>query len=315
MRAMVFTKPGTVEMLDVPEPEVGPGDVIVEIAASGICGSELHGISDTEFRRPPLIMGHEFAGVTSDGRRVVANPLLSCGVCTNCLAAKDHLCVERRIVGIHLPGGFGERVAVPERALHELPDHVSFDIAAMIEPLANGVHALNLIAPKPSDRIAVLGSGAIGLACLLAARQFTDEVHVCDLSDERLAVAERLGAARTMNALDGNYDVIIDAVGAPITHRVSIEHLLPGGSTVWVGLLSSDSGIDGKAIVRDEKLITGSYCYTDADFRQAIALAEQVDLSWTTSFHLDRGAAIFDELRAGRHDIIKALLKPGKRED
>lgn len=315
MRAMVFTQPNTVEMLDVPEPVAGPGETIVQIAASGICGSELHGISDTDLRHPPLIMGHEFAGVTEDGRRVVANPLLSCGQCPNCLAAKDHLCEERQILGIHLPGGFGERVAVPERALHVLPDHVPFDVAAMIEPLANGVHALNLVAPDASARVAILGSGTIGLACLLAARQFTDDVHVCDLSEERLAVAAQLGAASTMTTLEGDYDVIVDAVGAPVTHRLSVEHLLPGGKTVWVGLLSSDSGIDGKAIVRDEKMITGSYCYSDADFRQAMKLAESVDLSWTTVFDLDSGVAIFDELRAGRHDVIKALLKPGNRKE
>src|SRR5215213_4965242 len=101
MRALVFTKPGTVELLDAPDPEPAAGEVLVKVRAVGICGSELHGIRSAGFRRPPLIMGHEFAGSTADGRRVTVNPLLSCGVCDLCLMGRDHLCRERAILGIH----------------------------------------------------------------------------------------------------------------------------------------------------------------------------------------------------------------------
>lgn len=310
MRALVFTQPNVVELLDVDEPTTADGEVLVDVDAVGICGSELHGVGSTDFRRPPLIMGHEFAGTTPDGRRVTVNPLIACGSCDLCQRGLSHLCRTREILGIHRPGAFAERVAVPESALHELPASMSFEQAALIEPLANGVHAVALSRPEPGMRIAVLGAGTIGLVSLLAARQHTTEVVVCDLSSERLAVAERLGAAHVTDRIDGEFDAIIDAVGAPSTHRLSIEHLRPGGTTVWIGLLSTEAAFDAQAIVRYEQHIVGSYCYTDDDFAAAVELAAHVDLSWTDSFGLGHGATIFDELANGRHDVVKALLRP-----
>lgn len=310
MRALVFTKPGTVELLNVDEPVPGPGEQLVRVAAVGICGSELHGIRNSDFRRPPLVMGHEFAGVTSDGRRVTANPLLSCGSCDMCTAGLDQLCRTRAILGIQRPGAFAEYVAVPDRALHELSDGMSFETAAMIEPLANAVHALNLAAPPAGARIAVLGAGTIGLVNLLVARRFTDDVVVCDLAPERLAIASRLGARTVGSELKGEFDVVIDAVGAAATHSISVAQLRPGGTAVWVGLLSTDAGFDGQQIVREEKRVIGSYCYTASDFAEAVKLAADVPLDWTSTFPLEDGATIFTELMHGRHDVIKALLRP-----
>ncbi|WP_214105731.1 zinc-dependent alcohol dehydrogenase [Acrocarpospora catenulata] len=314
MRALVFTRPSTVELLEVADPRPADGEVLVKVRAVGICGSELHGIRDSGFRRPPLVMGHEFAGTTPDGRRVTANPLLSCGVCDQCRIGRDHLCRERAILGIHRPGAFAEYVAVPERALHPLPPAMSFETAALIEPLANGVHALNLARPAPGARIAVLGAGTIGLVCLLVARQLTDQVVVCDLSAERLAVAERLGATAVTTELHGEFDVVVDAVGAAATHRMSVQHLRPGGTAVWVGLLSTDAAFDGQQIVREEKHVVGSYCYTAAEFAQAVTLAGEVALDWSTTFDLADGATIFGELMAGRQDVVKALLRPWGEE-
>jgi threonine dehydrogenase-like Zn-dependent dehydrogenase len=314
MRALVYTRPGTVELLDIEQPTPDAEEVLVRVDAAGICGSELHGIADTSFRRPPLVMGHEFSSTTLDGLRVVVNPLLSCGDCDQCERGCDHLCRVRAILGIHRQGAFAEWIAVPERALHELPAAMSFETAALIEPLANGAHAVNLSNGEAGARIAILGAGTIGLVALLAARRRFDGVTVCDLSPERLAVADRLGAHTTTTALDGEFDVVIDAVGAGSTHRASIEHLRPGGTTVWIGLLSSDADIDGRALVRDEKHIVGSYCYTAVEFAEAVALAADTDLDWTTSFDLDDGVMIFNELMHGRHDVVKAVLRPGKAE-
>ncbi|WP_326642706.1 alcohol dehydrogenase catalytic domain-containing protein [Streptosporangium sp. NBC_01755] len=314
MRALVFTKPSTVELLDVQDPPPVDGEVLVKVRAVGICGSELHGIRDSGFRRPPLIMGHEFAGTTPDGRRVTVNPLLSCGACDLCLMGRDHLCRERAILGIHRPGAFAEYVSVPEKALHPLAPSMSFETAAVIEPLANGVHALNLARPAEGARVAVLGAGTIGLVSMLVARRFSDQVVVCDLSRERLEVAGRLGATAVTTSLQGEFDIVVDAVGAAATHRMSVQHLRPGGTAVWVGLLSSDAAFDGQKIVREEKHVVGSYCYTAAEFAQAVKLAEEVALDWTSCFDLADGAAIFGELMTGRQDVVKALLRPWGEE-
>jgi len=310
MRAMVFTKPGTVELQEVPVPEPDDGELLIAVGAVGICGSELHGIRSADFRRPPLIMGHEFAGTTAAGDRVVVNPLLSCGNCDQCVHGREHLCRHRQIVGIQRPGAFAEYVSVPEGAVRQLPAEMSFETAALIEPLANAVHALNLAQPREGARIAIIGAGTIGLVSLLVACTRSDDVTICDLADSRLAVAGQLGATATGPTLEGEFDVIVDAVGADETRRLSMERLRAGGTAVWVGLLGRETSIDGQILIRDEKQILGSYCYTQSEFKEAVDLADRVQLDWATSFELDEGVQVFTELMNGRQDVVKALLHP-----
>jgi threonine dehydrogenase-like Zn-dependent dehydrogenase len=311
MKALVFTGPGTVEMQDVPEPEVASGDVLIHVRSAGICGSELHGVRHPGFRVPPLIMGHEFAGVSDDGDRLVINPILSCGHCDLCQRGLRHVCRERRLIGVHRPGGFAERVAVPASVLRPVPDWLSFDAAAMVEPAANAVHAWNIAGRPAGARVAVLGCGAIGLVCLLAALAGgAERVEVTDLSPERLAVASRLGAAAAGPALDGEYDLVIDAVGTGATRAQSVDHQRPGGAAVWLGLAEPTAGFDGQALIRGEKQILGSFAYTDEEFGDAVSLLAGRDLSWTSNYPLAAGADIFTELMNGGLHPVKALLQP-----
>ncbi len=313
MRAMVFTRPGTVEMLDVAEPTPQPGEVVIEVAACGICGSELHGIATPGFRTPPLVMGHEFAGVAPDGRRVVANPILSCGRCDQCGAGRPQVCRERRIIGVHGAGAFAERVAVPSGCLHDLPDALSWDAGAMVEPLANGIHAWSRAGAPAGARVGVIGAGTIGLVCLLAALDGgADHVTVTDLSEERLGVARRLGAGVTGPSLDAEFDVVIDAVGAAATHAASLDHLRPGGTAVWIGLMSADAAFDAQSLVRQERRVTGSFAYDNDEFAAAVELAGRVDLSWAEPFPLEEGADMFHSLMNGRDDVVKAVLHPAR---
>jgi alcohol dehydrogenase len=310
MRAMVFTQLGRVEMLEVERPEPSEDEIVIRVAAAGICGSELHGISKPGFRRPPLIMGHEFAGTAPDGRRVTVNPIISCGGCDLCIAGHEQVCRRRSIVGIHRSGGFAEQVAVPTRLVHEIPDDLTWERAAMVEPLANGVHAWRLAGQPKGARVGIIGAGTIGLVSLLAVADDASEVHVTDLAEGRLAVARALGATAAGSSLEGEFDVVIDAVGAPATHVASVANLKPRGMAVWLGLLATDAAYDATDLVRMEKIVRGSFAYTRADFVDAIELASHVELDWTTSVPLDEGARVFHELAAGRTDIIKALLRP-----
>lgn len=311
MKALVFTAPGTVEMLDVGEPSPGPDEVLIDVAAVGICGSELHGIDEPGSRTPPLIMGHEFAGTTPDGRRVAVNPIISCGACGLCRAGSPQLCRDRAMVGIHRPGGFAERVAVPWSTLHELPDGIPWEAAAMIEPIANAVHAWSLAAGRATERVGIIGAGTIGLVCLLVSRdRGADEVAIADLMQERLEVARRLGATETGSELHGEFDVIIDAVGLAGTRRASVGHLRRGGTAVWLGLMEDDPGFDATELVRSEKRVLGSFAYTHAEFDEALGLARRSDLSWAESFPLGDAKRIFDQLGGGRADVVKALLRP-----
>jgi alcohol dehydrogenase len=220
------------------------------------------------------------------------------------------VCRERRIIGIHRQGAFAERVAVPERLLHKLPDAVSAEQGALVEPLANALHAWRLARGTSGSTVGVLGAGSIGLSLLLISKYHGARVSITDLSPQRLELAVRLGADATGHELDGEFDLVLDAVGATATRRASLEHLRPTGTAVWLGLLEAEPGFDALDMIRAEKRIIGSFAYSHSDFADAVALAEEVDLTWATSFGLDQGPTIFGELMAGRSDVVKALLRP-----
>ncbi len=311
MKALVFTALGVVEVKDVDEVIPADDEVIVHVERAGICGSELHGITSASFRVPPLIMGHEFVGTTDDGRRVAVNPLISCGTCELCRRGETQLCRTRVLLGAHKAGGFAERVAVPRALIHDLPPGLDWDSAGLIEPLANAVHAWNLAGSPVGARVGVIGCGPIGLACLeVALHGGAVEVACADLSEDRRAVATSLGAGVVSPSLEGEFDVIFDAVGSAATRNASLEHLIPGGITVWLGLATPDTNFDAAAAVRLEKTIRGSFAYVDDEFVAAIELAPHLDLSWSTTYPLDDGAKIFTELMNGASTPIKALLKP-----
>jgi len=311
VKALVFTGPGVVEVLDVADVTAGQGEVIVHVDRAGICGSELHGIATPGFRVPPLVMGHEFVGRTSEGRRVAVNPLTSCGACDRCIAGRTQLCRRRSLLGVHRAGGFAEHVVVPVSSLHDLPDGLDLDRAALIEPVANAVHAWALAGSPRGQRVGIIGCGPIGLACLeVALFEGASSIDCADLSVERRAVATAIGAPVVGEHLEGEFDVVFDAVGVGATRHASIERLVPGGTAVWLGLASADAGFDAAHAVRFEKSVKGSFAYTDAEFARAVALAPDLDLSWSTTFRLDEGATIFNELMNGATTPIKALLRP-----
>jgi len=311
MKALVFTGPGVVEVRDVDDARAQQGEVIVHVERAGICGSELHGIATPGFRVPPLVMGHEFVGRLDDGRRVAINPLTSCGECDLCRRGRTQLCRSRQLLGVHRAGGFAERVAVPQNAVHEIPAGLSWDRAGLVEPIANAVHAWTQASAPIDERVAVIGCGPIGLACLEVARYFgAAEVTCIDLSRERRDVALALGAHAVADTLEGEYDAIFDAVGIAATRSSSVSHLIPGGVAVWLGLAQPGAGFDAMNAVRFEKTIRGSFAYSDAEFDQALSLAPDLALSWFTTYPLESGAEIFYALMNGQSTPVKALLQP-----
>ncbi|MFI6324435.1 zinc-binding dehydrogenase [Nonomuraea sp. NPDC050556] len=311
MRALVFTGPGVVELDEVADPVVASGEVLLHVAATGICGSELHGVRTPGFRVPPLIMGHEMAGTTDAGVPVVVNPILSCGSCDLCGRGLRQICRSREIIGVHRQGGFAERVSVPASAVRPLATGLSWERAAVVEPAANGVHAWALAGRPAGGTVGVIGAGAIGLVCAaVALAGGASLVEVADRSASRLDAASQLGVHATGTALTGEYDVVFDAVGTPETHRQSIERIRPGGVTVWLGLANPEAGFDSSALVRTEKRIFGSFAYTDAEFEEAAELVAGWELPWVRSYPLAEGAEIFTNLMEGGESPIRALLRP-----
>lgn len=320
---------------DAPEPEAKPGWLVLDVEAAGICGSEISSfLGKNELRQPPLVMGHEFSGVVAGvgegvspewaGRTVVANPLVTCGVCRFCRSGDRQLCLERKIIGVNYPGGFAERVAVPASSCLRTTDPLR---ASLVEPLACGARAARRSGAQPGDRALVFGSGMIGLSTikLLRARGVSQCVAV-DMVPSRLKWARLWGATETVDAskgdpLDeakglapGGFDCVVDAVGHHQTRSQSLALVRRGGRVVLVGLHGDELSAHGNAVVRNESEILGSFAYSDDDFRRAASLAESglVDTSggWLDVRPLSAGQEAFAEQATGPAPFSKILLKP-----
>ena len=273
MQAIVWQGPHEMTVEEQPDPpDPGPGELILKPEAVGICGSEVEGyLGHMGNRTPPLVMGHEFAGTVVAGegelvgQRVAVNPLSGCGECKLCRAGDTNLCRDRVLVGVHVPGAFADFVKVRAADARVLPDGISSRVGALMEPLANGVHAVRL-APPGVERAVVIGAGTIGLVTLQAALlDGIPHVGVVEPHDERRARALSLGASDDTE----EPDLVLDAVGAEATRRLGLELLRPGGTMVCIGLANDDTTLGFHDVVRSQHRIQGSYAYTMPDFEQA----------------------------------------------
>jgi len=313
VQAVVYTGPLTIEVQDIPEPDLAPGEVVVDVRAVGICGSELEGFaSQSPFRVPPLVMGHEFAGVRTDtGDHVAVNPLVACGGCDICARGLANVCRHRQIIGIQRPGGYAERVAVPAVNCHVAQPGVPFTTLALAEPLANGVHALGLVQrhdPWP-QRVGVIGGGAIGLGhALLAKWRGIPEVELCDLSPDRLEAARRAGIAVREGELDGEYDAVFDTVGSASTRGASTRLVRPGGTAMWVGLHGDDADVNGRAMIRNEVRVLTTFGYSQHEFRIALDFVSALQPDWIGAAPMAEGAETFRMLLSGPAAATKMML-------
>lgn len=342
MEALVWTGPRAMEVRAVAVPEPAPGEVLIEVSAVGICGSEISGyLGHNSLRVPPLIMGHEASGrivrvaggicadgsIPQVGMRVTFNPLVVCGACDRCLAGRSNLCRRRHLIGAHRPGAFARFVGVPAAQCWPLPDALSELAGALTEPLACAVRAVAHAEVGSGGDLVILGAGPIGLCCLAAARAAgVAKIVVSDLSARRLAVAQRWGAHAVVDAsagdalaalqalFPGGAGAVIDAVGAATTRAQAIQAVVPGGRVVFIGLHDEESPLAANYLVRQEITIVGSFAYTRSDFAQALELLQQgqvpADGEWLDERPLSAGPAAFAELVASANAPTKIVLRP-----
>jgi L-iditol 2-dehydrogenase len=343
MKAMVYTQPKELKILEVDNPQPQPGEALIKVHACGICGSELEGFASVSPRRvPPLIMGHEFSGevievnpsliphpssLIQKGARVCVNPLLYCGACDLCRSGLITVCRNRKIISMHRPGAFAEYVAVPLSSCYKLPEGFEMSKGAFVEPMANAVHVVGLgMTPLPRYTL-VMGAGTIGLLAAQVARAAgAPKVMVADISDYRLGIAKSIVADATVNVkmqsledatkefTDGaGFDLCVDAVGTSDTRAASVAMIRPGGAASWIGTHSEETTFNGRDIVLAEKSVRGSYAFTHHDFAKAIDLLHagtvKVD-TWSKAFPLTEGVEAFWSLLNGTNEYIKALLRP-----
>lgn len=334
MKALVYEGPSTMQIREVAKPIPGPDEVLIRVERVGICGSELSGyLGHNSLRKPPLIMGHEFSGIVEEvgnggdehgtraarfrrGDRVTANPLVSCGRCRACTTGAAQLCPERQLIGAHRPGAFAEYVAIAEKNVYRLGDHVSFDEGAFAEPFACAVHICKLLRPLPTDRLLIMGAGPIGLLALQAAKVYgLKQIVVVDINEQRLEIAKELGAVtvtRVSSLVDGHsFDAAIDAVGMELTRQTCVESVRPGGRVIFTGLHEEASSLPINKIIRSEIQMTGAFAYHSDDFETALQWISEgrVNLSpWTKLAPLESGGACFEMLIKNPGKIAKILL-------
>lgn len=278
MRAFVITGPGEAGVQDVPEPIAGPGEVVVDVRRAGVCGTDvefytgemayLHN-GNAAF---PMRIGHEWMGVVSAvgdgvdrswlGRRVTGDTMLGCGVCNRCRSGRHHVCADRTELGISggRPGALADRVAVPARALHPLPDGVDDVLGALVEPGANALRAVRGADVHEGDRVLVLGPGSIGLLAAMFARAAGAEVHLMGPNERSLEFAQFLGFGGVWDG-DGPpdlpWDAVIDASNAPMLPAKAIELVEPGRRVAYIGLARTPSLLDTRAMVLKDVTAVG----------------------------------------------------------
>jgi threonine dehydrogenase-like Zn-dependent dehydrogenase len=337
MRALVYEAPRVLRIRDIPDPVPRPDEVVIAVAYSGICGSELSGyLGENELRRPPLVFGHEFSGVVEAlgaevpgrfwrGQPVTVNPLIGCQRCRLCLGGQPHLCPQRRLLSASLPGSNAELVAVPADAVYPLPTDMPLELAALTEPAACAVRAVRHADPHPWCVVLVAGMGPLGLLIVQALRAHgVAHIVTVERNLHRRRIAETLGvvafssgeslASWIREHADGvGVDIALDAVGSTAVRRLCLESVAPGGRVVFFGLHEPESVLPVNAIVRREITCAGSFAYTPDDFSTALRWLHERRLSLPgriVTAPLEDGAAWFEHLLAADSDVIKVLLQP-----
>jgi L-iditol 2-dehydrogenase len=347
MQALVLTEYNRLEMRDVPEPPLEPGEVLVEVRACGICGSDVHGMDgSTGRRRPPIIMGHEAAGVIArlgppgaagdsdwkPGDRVTMDSMISCGRCGPCRGGRINLCDRRRVLGVSCDeyrrdGAFAQFVAVPGSVLVRLPEGVGFRQAAMVEPLSVAVHAVRRARVDLNDFAVVVGTGMIGLLVVEVLRAAgCGKILAADVDPTRLALACKLGAdeaircdlvdlpAEVLRRTSGRgADLAIEAVGIAPTVAAAVASVRKGGRVTLVGNLAPQVELALQAVVTRELTLYGS-CASSGEYAACLDLmargAVQVDPLLSAAAPLAEGPAWFCRLQQKEPGLLKVILEP-----
>jgi L-iditol 2-dehydrogenase len=343
MKALLLSEYKKLSVIDMPTPEIGDEDVLVRVRACGICGSDIHGYDGSTGRRiPPLVMGHEAAGVIeragrsvtgfAPGDRVTFDSTVSCGRCDFCRSGHINLCDNRTVLGVSCGdyrrhGAFAEYVSVPARILYKLPDSLPFERAALIEAVSIAVHAVSRHVPEPDDTAVVVGSGMIGLLVIqvLKARGCRNIVAV-DVDDDKLALASQLGATQRINAQGSDVPAAVRAltggqgahcsfevVGHGNTVMTAIRCLQKGGTVVLVGNLSPKVELPLQEVVSREISVLGS-CASNGEIPECIDLLSRgvvnVDPLISLKAPLDDGPAVFARLYGGDKNLMKVIIQP-----
>jgi len=316
---------------DIPQPEIGHNDVLVRVRKSAICGTDIHIYNWDDWARKtipvPMTVGHEFAGEIVEigsevrglkaGQRVSAEGHVTCGHCRNCRAGKRHLCRNTLGIGVNRPGAFAEYLAVPATNICPLPDGISDDLGAILDPLGNAAHTA-LEFDLVGEDVLITGAGPIGVMAVAIARHVgARNIVITDINDYRLGLAKQMGATRAVNVsriplrqvmqdlkMTEGFDVGLEMSGAPQAFNDMLQTINHGGKIALLGILPENTGIDWTQVIFKGLEIHGIYGRKMFEtWYKMIALLESgLDLSpiLTHSFAIDDFQQGFDIMRSGQ---------------
>jgi L-iditol 2-dehydrogenase len=343
MNALVLTEYNHLEFANRPKPVPGPGELLVRVAACGICGSDVHGFDGSSGRRiPPLIMGHEAAGTVEEigpqvqrfgaGDRVTFDSTIYCGECRFCGQGLVNLCDRREVLGVSCGdyrrnGAFAEYVLVPERITYKLPDAMPFEQAAMLEAVSVALHAVAVSDLRGGETALVIGAGMIGLLTLQAAKAAgCSRVFIADVDATRLELARQLGATETLQLTGGELvrrcqeltdgagvDVVLEAVGRDETISTGIDAVRKGGTVTLIGNVTPEVRLPLQKVVSRQLRLQGTAA-SCGEYPQAIEMITngtmQVKPLITAVAPLSEGAEWFRRLYAHEPGLMKIVLSP-----
>ena len=343
MKALVLTEYKKMEYTDVPMPEIQPDEVLIRIKACGICGSDVHGYDgSTGRRRPPVIMGHEASGVIEKtgkavcgwlpGDRVTFDSTIYCNQCESCRHGDVNLCTNRKVIGVSCEdyrrdGAFAEYIAVPQHILYRIPDNVSFDQAAMIEPLSIAFHAANQIRHKIGATAAVVGAGKIGMLLIQTLRMFgfgtiiavkrtaADADFIRNLGADYCFNTENDDVRKETDRITENkgVDYVFEAAGNEKTINLCIDICRRNGTVVLVGNSAPQVSIPLQAVVTKQLHLIGS-CASSGEYAACLDMISRklVDVEKLIGSRapLSEGAQWFDKLYTNHDNNLKVIHNP-----
>jgi len=341
MKSLLLKEYLQLELTDFPEPKPGPGEVLIRVAACGICGSDVHGYDGTSGRRiPPIVMGHEAAGIVAatgagvsgfkPGDRVTFDSTVYCDECAFCKRGEVNLCDRREVIGVSCGdyrrhGAFAEYIAVPERILYRLPEAMSFPEAAMLEAVSVALHAVHVTGDVKGQTVLVIGAGMIGLLTMQAARAVgAARVMIADIDATRLNLARSLGNDGVFNLSGGELtqeilqqtggvgsDVVLEAVGRNETIATAIDSVRKGGTVTLIGNITPKVELPLQKVVSRQIRLQGSAA-SAGEYPEAIDLVAsgkiKVKPLITAVAPLEDGPQWFKRLYDHEPNLMKIVL-------
>ena len=299
MKALQISEPGRVEVVDLPEPSAAAGEVLLRMEYVGFCGSDLNTFRGANaLAKSPVIPGHEIGavieaagpgvpGFLQPGMTVTVNPYTACGTCPSCRRGRPNACRDNQTLGVQRDGAMRERMAVPwEKVIPA--GSLSTREAALVEPMSVGFHAVSRGAVTDTDTVMVIGCGMVGLGAVVRAALRGATVIAADIDDGKLGIARKMGAAHGLNTLAPDFrerlaqitggdgpDVVVEAVGSPVTYRLAVDSVAFTGRVVCIGYSKADVTFETRLFVQKELDIRGSRNAEPADFRAVIRYLER----------------------------------------